>query len=180
MIKTCARGHRFEKTSACPVCPLCEKARPGTGSFLDQLGAPARRALERAGITTPQKLAQYSEREILSLHGMGPASLPALRQALKAAKLAFKEPLPHALPADMKKSLAPPKIKAAWDSLTPLARNEWICWVISVKTPEIRQEHIQRLCVDLQKGKRRPCCWIGCTHRKDKPLSPSQKFILKR
>jgi uncharacterized protein YdeI (YjbR/CyaY-like superfamily) len=85
----------------------------------------------------------------------------------------------HEISSDMKKAImAKESIRLAWNDLTPLARNEWICWTTSVKTPEIRKQHIDRLCEDLAKGKRRPCCWIGCVHRKDKSLSPSQKFIL--
>jgi hypothetical protein len=66
----------------------------------------------------------------------------------------------------------------AWESLTPLARNEWICWVTLVKKAETRKDHITRLVKDLTNGKRRPCCWIGCIHRTDKPLSPSIRGIL--
>ncbi len=85
----------------------------------------------------------------------------------------------HPLPTDLKKALASdPKALAAWEDITPLARNEWICWTISVKTPEKRQEHIDRVRSELKEGMRRPCCWIGCTHRKDKALSPSQKFVI--
>jgi len=87
----------------------------------------------------------------------------------------------HPLPADLKKVLASdPRALAAWEDITPLARNEWICWTISVKSPEKRQEHIDRVRSELKEGMRRPCCWIGCTHRKDKTLSPSQKFVLGR
>jgi hypothetical protein len=84
----------------------------------------------------------------------------------------------HDLPADLRKALvADPKALAAWQSLTPLARNEWICWTVSVKTTETRKDHVTRVISELKEGKRRPCCWIGCIHRKDKPLSASQKFI---
>ena len=87
----------------------------------------------------------------------------------------------HKLPPDLKKAFTADKAALAqWEDITPLARNEWICWVESVKTPEIRQQHIERLVADLKGGKRRPCCWMGCVHRKDKPLSPSQKFLLGR
>jgi uncharacterized protein YdeI (YjbR/CyaY-like superfamily) len=72
----------------------------------------------------------------------------------------------HVLPKDMKKALdTKRKALEAWGSLTPLARNEWICWVISVKKTETRVEHVKRLIEDLLKGKRRPCCWPGCPHR---------------
>ena len=85
----------------------------------------------------------------------------------------------HPLPADLRKALtADPTARAKWENITPLARNEWICWVISVKQPEKRREHVERVCSELKEGMRRPCCWYGCIHRKDKPLSPSQKFIL--
>src|SRR5436305_8225987 len=85
----------------------------------------------------------------------------------------------HELPPDLKKALTGAKAALAqWEDITPLARNEWICWVESVKTPEIRQQHVERAVADLQSGKRRPCCWMGCVHRKDKSLSPSQKFLL--
>jgi len=85
----------------------------------------------------------------------------------------------HGVPADMRKALAAhPDARATWNGLTPLARNEWICWTISVKKPETRAKHVERAMADLGKGKRRPCCWMGCVHRTDKPASPSQKYIL--
>ncbi|MDB5265636.1 MAG: hypothetical protein JWM39_349 [Parcubacteria group bacterium] len=87
----------------------------------------------------------------------------------------------HDLPADVRKALkADPKALALWEGLTPLARNEWICWAISVKKSETRQEHIERICSELKEGMRRPCCWVGCIHRKDKSLSPSQKYVLSK
>ena len=87
----------------------------------------------------------------------------------------------HALPADVRAALvADPKALAAWESLTPLSRNEWICWTISVRTPFKRKEHVGRVVSELKEGMRRPCCWYGCVHRKDKALSPSQKFVLSR
>jgi uncharacterized protein YdeI (YjbR/CyaY-like superfamily) len=85
----------------------------------------------------------------------------------------------HAVPADLKKALmAKARARKAWKSITPLARNEWICWVISVKTQETRAKHVARAVEELAAGKRRPCCWAGCVHRTDKPMSPSQTFVL--
>lgn len=73
----------------------------------------------------------------------------------------------HSLPADLKEDLgSSPALLEKWKSLTPLAQNEWICWVTIVKKPETRKEHIERLRSDLLKGKRRPCCWPGCPHRR--------------
>jgi uncharacterized protein YdeI (YjbR/CyaY-like superfamily) len=87
----------------------------------------------------------------------------------------------HQLPDDLKEALNSDKAALlAWQSLTPLARNEWICWTVSVKKDKTRKDHIRRTISELKAGMRRPCCWIGCVHRKDKPASPSQKFILSR
>jgi hypothetical protein len=87
----------------------------------------------------------------------------------------------HKLPADLKKALlADRKALAAWEDITPLARNEWICWTESVKTLLKRDEHIRRTVLELKSGMRRPCCWYGCTHRTDKKLSASQKFVLSK
>lgn len=73
----------------------------------------------------------------------------------------------HEVPVDLKSTLiAKPDVLEKWNSLTPLARNEWICWTTIVKKAETRKEHIDRLCEDLVKGKRRPCCWPGCPHRR--------------
>lgn len=87
----------------------------------------------------------------------------------------------HDLPADLRKALAADaRALAAWEDITPLARNEWICWTISVKTPQTRAEHVARVVSQLKEGDRRPCCWPGCMHRTDKPLSRTQKFLLGR
>ena len=96
-------------------------------------------------------------------------------------KQAISEGVVHKLPADLKKILLADKAALAkWEDITPLARNEWICWVESVKTPEKREQHVQRTAAQLKEGMRRPCCWMGCVHRKDKPLSASQKFLLSK
>jgi uncharacterized protein YdeI (YjbR/CyaY-like superfamily) len=71
----------------------------------------------------------------------------------------------HSVPADVRKALTAAAVRAAWNDLTPLARNEWICWITSVKRPETRTQHIKRARAELLAGKRRPCCWPGCPHR---------------
>lgn len=72
----------------------------------------------------------------------------------------------HKVPEDLRKALASKaEIVDAWNDLTPLARNEWICWVTSFKKEETRKEHVRRVAEDLLNGKRRPCCWPGCKHR---------------
>lgn len=96
-------------------------------------------------------------------------------------KQKISEGVAHKLPTDLQSALAAsPKALAAWEDITPLARNEWICWTITVKTAETRKNHVQRTVTELQEGKRRPCCWIGCIHRTDKPMSAAQKYILGR
>jgi len=72
----------------------------------------------------------------------------------------------HEVPADLRKVLlADESALERWQDLTPLARNEWICWVISNKKPETRASHIERVPIELLQGMRRPCCWLGCNHR---------------
>lgn len=72
----------------------------------------------------------------------------------------------HQVPADLRTVLLQTeRVRLAWNELTPLARNEWICWVISVKKAETRKNHLERLVEDITHGKRRPCCWPGCPHR---------------
>ncbi len=72
----------------------------------------------------------------------------------------------HALPSDLRAALlATPRALEAWEDITPLARNEWICWTISVKKAETREDHVRQVCSRLIEGQRRPCCWPGCPHR---------------
>lgn len=72
----------------------------------------------------------------------------------------------HKLPADLQNALIQSrKVLILWEDITPLARNEFICWVLDAKKPETRARRIQRTCEELLKGKRRPCCWPGCSHR---------------
>src|SRR5512135_2303753 len=87
----------------------------------------------------------------------------------------------HKIPADLREALtSDPKALPIWEDLTPLARNEWICWITFVKKDETRKEHVKRTISELKEGMRRPCCWLGCIHRKDKPVSPSVQAMLNR
>lgn len=87
----------------------------------------------------------------------------------------------HKMPLDLRKALASDKAALKlWEDLTPLARNEWICWVTFVKKDETRKEHVKRTISELKEGMRRPCCWLGCIHRKDKAVSPSVQAILNK
>lgn len=72
----------------------------------------------------------------------------------------------HKMPADLRRALTADTVAIeAWNDITPLARNEWICWVVTNKKPETRINHIKRVPMELLGGKRRPCCWAGCIHR---------------
>jgi len=89
--------------------------------------------------------------------------------------------LPHKAPKDLLDALTDSKVAStAWKDITPLARNEFICWVTSTKQDKTRARRIEVAIDKLEKGERRPCCWIGCTHRTDKPMSRSQKYILEK
>lgn len=87
----------------------------------------------------------------------------------------------HKVPTDLHDALSSDqKALAAWEDLTPLARNEWICWVTFVKQDKTRIDHVKRTVSELKEGVRRPCCWIGCIHRTDKKISPSVRYVLNK
>lgn len=87
----------------------------------------------------------------------------------------------HKAPKDLHDALAAnPTIRAQWEDITPLARNEFICWIEDAKKPETRAKRIAVAEDKLARGERRPCCWIGCIHRTDKAISPSVQGILSR
>lgn len=87
----------------------------------------------------------------------------------------------HQLPPDLRKALASDGAALErWEDLTPLSRNEWICWVTFVKKEETRKDHVRRVVEQIKEGDRRPCCWLGCIHRKDKKVSRSVRYVLDR
>lgn len=72
----------------------------------------------------------------------------------------------HKMPDDLLRALTThASALAAWNGITPLARNEWICWVEGAKLIETRKRRVERARTELAEGKRRPCCWPGCMHR---------------
>jgi uncharacterized protein YdeI (YjbR/CyaY-like superfamily) len=82
-----------------------------------------------------------------------------------------KDSIPHTLPSDLRKKLETDRSAIErWNDITPLAQNEWICWIITTKKPETRANHISRTITELLEGKRRPCCWAGCPHRKKRRI----------
>ena len=72
----------------------------------------------------------------------------------------------HELPPDLATELTGSTTALdAWHDITPLARNEFICWVEDAKQAPTRARRIRRTREELEEGKRRPCCWPGCAHR---------------
>jgi len=92
---------------------------------------------------------------------------------------AFPHGTVHQAAEDLQAALrSDPNLLALWEKLTPLGRNEFICWVEDAKQPAARQRRIRRTCEELVEGKKRPCCWAGCMHRTDKPPSQWQQAVL--
>lgn len=89
-LRVCEKGHKYYKSSDCTSCPTCDKENKPESGFLAKLSTPARNTLVHEGIDTLQQLSQYTEKEILKLHGIGPTSLPNLRKSLAEEGLSFK------------------------------------------------------------------------------------------
>lgn len=90
-LRVCEKGHKYYKSSDCPSCPTCDKENKPESGFLSKLSSPVRNALLHEGIDTVQKLSNQTEKEILKIHGIGPASLPIMRASLEEVGLSFKE-----------------------------------------------------------------------------------------
>ena len=100
----------------------------------------------------------FAQQEILTSLGVSKAE-PASQKKISSGVV-------HEVPADLRKALtSDPQALTAWEDITPLARNEWICWIESAKKVETRSRRIDWGCSSLRDGKRRPCCWPGCAHR---------------
>lgn len=85
--------------------------------------------------------------------------------------------LVHTLPNDLANALIQKKeITNLWEDLTPIARNEFICWVEDARKEQTRARRIRRTVADLSEGHKRPCCWAGCIHRTDKKPANGSKM----
>lgn len=85
----------------------------------------------------------------------------------------------HELPPDLVKALTETSaIVDRWENLTPIARNEFICWIEDAKQEKTRAKRIKRTVEELLEGQKRPCCWVGCIHRTDKKPSRWQQAVL--
>lgn len=105
----------------------------------------------------------YNKNQILKLYKVKLAQIGKFDENIE---MKISHGVVHKIPTDLLKVLlSSPKLQTIWEDITPLARNEWICWVTSPKKLETRQLHIERTQTELIEGKRRPCCWSGCPHR---------------
>jgi len=92
---------------------------------------------------------------------------------------AFPQGTVHRAGEDLETAVrAQPALLALWSGLTPLGRNEFICWVEDAKQAATRRRRIERTLEELSEGKKRPCCWAGCIHRTDKAPSRWQQAVL--
>lgn len=99
---------------------------------------------------------------------------------MRATTESLAQGVVHEVGADMEATLrADEAAFALWQGLTPLGRNEFICWVEDAKQLATRQKRIRRTIEEMIEGKRRPCCWPGCVHREDKPPSKWQQAMAK-
>ncbi len=87
--------------------------------------------------------------------------------------------LVHKLPSDLEVALKETeKITNLWNAITPIARNEFLCWIDDAKQNKTRERRIRRAVEELLDGQKRPCCWVGCIHRTDKKPSKWQQNVL--
>ena len=91
----------------------------------------------------------------------------------------FPQGVVHEAGADLETAIrSGPGLLDLWTKLTPLGRNEFICWVDDAKQAKTRARRIERTVEELHEGKKRPCCWAGCIHRTDKAPSRWQQAVL--
>ncbi len=93
-VKVCSRGHKFYKSSNCPVCPICWSGyyrEKNKADFPDKLASPALRALLNAKVLNLNQLSGYKKKEVSEFHGLGPSSIPLLRESLKKKGLEFAQ-----------------------------------------------------------------------------------------
>jgi bacteriocin resistance YdeI/OmpD-like protein len=123
----------------------------------------------RGGAVTNSQTRPCSWPTTISTLAASPSNREALRSGITLAPMSSTRVpggVVHKLPADLREALtANSTALAAWKDITPLARNEFICWVDDAKQETTRKRRIRRTQEELEEGQRRPCCWPGCKHR---------------
>lgn len=89
-IRTCDKGHRYYKSSECPVCPICENKKTVVSEWHKNFAAPARRALEREGLYQLESLSQITEEEFSQFHGIGKNATSVASKLLNEIGLKFR------------------------------------------------------------------------------------------
>lgn len=54
-----------------------------------------------------------------------------------------------------------PRANKLWNEITPIARRDWILWIITAKQKETRARRIEVACSKLSSGMKRVCCFGG-------------------
>ena len=72
-----------------PDKSITMKKKDIPGALPVKLSQPAQRALANAGIHTLKQLSGFSEKEISSLHGVGPNAISAIKAVFKQQGLSF-------------------------------------------------------------------------------------------
>lgn len=90
-LRQCEQGHRYSKSSDCPVCPVCESQKKSTSAFGAYLSAPACRALESLGVQTLEDLQDFTPQQLLQAHGFGPSGFKIIEKLMREQGLNFKE-----------------------------------------------------------------------------------------
>jgi len=88
------------------------------------------------------------------------------------------------VPADFREALQATKssevekAQAVWRDITPMARRDWVLWIISAKQEATRVRRIENACDMLASGKRRPCCMPGIGWRtKDADITAKETWL---
>ena len=89
-LRTCPKGHKYYKSTDCPACPVCEELKKPENGWLAAISAPARRAMEAAGITSLILLSAHTEKEIAEMHGVGPKVIRIMKEWLNKQGFSFK------------------------------------------------------------------------------------------
>ncbi len=74
----------------------------------------------------------------------------------------------HDLTVGLREVIENKKLVEYWNSLTDIQRNEWICWTTIAKQNITRDKRLKRATEEMLEGKKTPCCWPGCPHRRPK------------
>lgn len=147
--------------------------KAGLRTFLT-LPRNASSKLPSQGRTTVEGIINgFPFRAVLEPNGHGSHSLRVDRAMLDGTRAAAGDPVKVEIarageepairvPVELRKALAvAPLARELWVDITPMARRDWVVWIISARQPETRRRRIKKACDMLASGKRRVCCFGG-------------------